>query len=63
LYKCDICDTLFKKEEHLTNHRKTHRAEEEEKGDEKPFGDFHQLSQPVYIPWKQAKPLIDAYFR
>ena len=45
-------------------HREIHTKREEEKamsqGDK--VGDYHLLESPVFLAWKEAKPLLDTYY-
>jgi len=58
LYQCDTCHMLFKTAAHLS----THKESENKDAKKMMIGDYHKLEEPVFIAWKEAKPIIDSYY-
>ena len=64
LHQCDLCLDLFRKAAHYTRHKAIHskREEEEQVAAGDMVGGHHLSATPTFLPWAQAKPVIDTYF-
>ena len=65
LYQCDLCLDLFRKQAHYLRHKEIHNKREEEKAvaEADKVGNYHLLEEPKFLPWREAKPVIDTYFK
>ncbi len=68
LYQCEECRDLFRRQVQLKRHVALHAKRREKldmrTGDgerEDKVGDYHLAAEASYLPWREAKPVLDTY--
>jgi hypothetical protein len=68
LYQCEECRDLFRRQVQLERHVALHAKRREKldmrSGDgerEDKVGDYHLAAEASYLPWREAKPVLDTY--
>ncbi len=68
LYQCEECRDLFRRQVQLERHVALHAKRREKldmrTGDgekEDKVGDYHLAAEASYLPWREAKPVLDTY--
>ena len=68
LYQCEECRDLFRRQVQLERHAALHAKRREKldmrTGDgerEDKVGDYHLAAEASYLPWREAKPVLDTY--
>jgi hypothetical protein len=72
LYQCEECRDLFRRQVQLERHAAIHarrrrrigrRISEEGQGNEEEdkVGNYHLAAEASYLPWREAKPVLDTY--
>jgi hypothetical protein len=74
LYQCEECRDLFRRQVQLERHAAIHarrrnqrggggqeNSEQENGEEEDKVGNYHLAAEASYLPWREAKPVLDTY--